>query len=209
MTTMYIPNDVVIQGSLNVTGTMSEIARSRLVQDALAVYEIDLTSLRIHDAPQTNLPGTSSGNDLGLYGTTFGSDVMYLATADLKNAGATSNYARGRFTLPPEYETGHTVKVRLRAGMKTTVASASATVDVEAFISDKFGAVSGGDLVTTAATTCNSLTPGDKDFDLTATSLAPGVTIDFRITSAVNDSGTGTAVIGAIGAVQFLLDIRG
>ena len=134
---------------------------------------------------------------------------MYLATADLKNAGATNNYARGRFTLPPEYETGQTVKIRLRAGMKTTVASASATVDVEAFISDKFGAVSGGDLVTTAATTCNSLTPGDKDFDLTATNLAPGVTIDFRITSAVNDSGTGTAVIVAIGAVQFLLDIRG
>jgi hypothetical protein len=89
------------------------------------------------------------------------------------------------------------------------VASVTATVDLEAYLSDKFGAVSGSDLVTTAATTINSLTPANKDFTLTATNLAPGEWIDFRIKVAVNDSGTGTAVIAAIGTVEFLLDIRG
>lgn len=209
MATQYIPNDVVIQGNLNVTGSMNEIARAELVQDALAVYAVDLTSLRVHDAPQTNLPGTSANDDLGLYGTAFGSAAMYVATYDVKAAGAKTLYARGQFTLPPEYDTGQTVKIRLRGGMKTTVSDGACTADVEAYISDKFGAVSGGDLVTTAATSIKSLTAADKDFELTATSLAPGVTIDFRIAVAVTDAATGTAVIAAIGSVEFLLDIRG
>jgi hypothetical protein len=207
--TLYIPNDVVVQGNLAYTGTIQEIPRTSLAQNTIQSYVYNLANLRVHDAPQTVLPGTSANDDLGLYGTTFGTDVLYVATYDVKNAGSLTFYARGMFGLPPEYDAGQTAQIRVKGGMKTTVASVTATVDLEAYLSDKFGAVSGSDLVTTAATTINSLTPANKDFTLTATNLAPGEWIDFRIKVAVNDSGTGTAVIAAIGTVEFLLDIRG
>lgn len=209
MTTLYIPNDVVVQGNLAWTGTVNEIARSSLAQSALASYPFNFANLRVHDAPQTNLPGTSSADDLGLYGAAFGTAALYVATYDVKNAGAVTLYARGMFPLPPEYDTGQTAKIRVKGGMITTVASATATVDVEAYLTDKFGAVSGSDLVVTAAQSINSLTEADKDFVLTSTNLAPGEWLDFRVALAVNDSATGTAVIAAIGSLEFLLDIRG
>ena len=63
-------------------------------------------------------------------------------------------------------------------------------------------------LPATAATTINSLTFANKDFTITSSSLAAGDILDVRIAIAITDSATGTAVIGEIGAIEFLLDIR-
>jgi hypothetical protein len=201
--------DVQIQGNLTVTGTKPLIARSGLIQDAEAEHDIPFESWRVFDAYQTVLPGTSTGDDLGLYGGTFGTATPAVKTYDLKNAGATNVRARFRVQLPPWYDTGETVKIRFNAGMETTVASASATVDVEAYKTAGDGLVSGSDLVTTSATTINSLTLANKDFLLTSTALAPGDWLDCRVTIAINDSATATAVIGKIGKASLLLDIKG
>ena len=111
--------------------------------------------------------------------------------------------------LPHNYVAGETVTIRLRAGMKTTVADTSATVDVQAFKSNNEGAVDGSDLCATAATTCNSLTPADKDFTITPTTLSPGDWLDVRIAIATNDGATAGAVIGFIGRAQLLCDTKG
>jgi hypothetical protein len=53
------------------------------------------------------------------------------------------------------------------------------------------------------------VTFADKNFEITATGLSPGDQLDIRITVAVVDAATGTAVEAALGAVELCLDIKG
>ena len=64
------------------------------------------------------------------------------------------------------------------------------------------------DLATTAAQSINSLTFSDKTFAVTSTVMRGGDIVDLRLTVAVNDAATGTAVIAMVGAVELQCDIR-
>lgn len=209
-TSLIVPGDAIIQGSLILTGSLnSNIARSNLAIEAAAVYPLPWTAWRVWDALATLLPGTPASDDLGLIGGTWGTNTPSIQTGDLKNAGATTRYARTQFQLPPEYVTGQAVTLRLHSGMLTTVASSAATIDLEAYKSNRESLVSGSDLCSTAAQSINSLTMADKDFTINPSGLVAGDTLDLRIAIAVNDSGTGTAVIGCLGSAEMLLNIRG
>lgn len=204
------PGDVQIQGNLQVNGTRTPtFARSELTQENLAVYPLQHTDWRVWDAVQTNLPGTGATDDLAIIGGTLGTGVPSIQTGDLKAAGATTRYARIQFQLPPEYVAGETVTLRANAGMVTTVADTSATIDFQVYKSDRGILISGSDICATSATTINSLTFGNKDFTITAATLSPGDILDIRMAIAVNDAATGTAVIGCAGSIEMLLDIRG
>lgn len=185
----------------------ADIARAKLDLDDLAPFVVPLTDFRVWDAMQTVLPGTSSADDLALAGGTFGTDSPTIQTGDVKNSTVT-RYARALVRLPIEYDAGETVMLRVHAGMITTVASASATVDVQAYKSDKEAGV-GSDLCTTNAQSCNSTTFADLDFVITPAGLAAGDVLDVRLAVAVTDVATGTAVIAAIGSVELLCDVRG
>lgn len=200
--------DARIVGNLFVGGDITPLRERAdiLAQEPETPYAIDLTNGRVHDAPQT-LIGTAGNDDLGLSGTTFGTDSVYVTTGDVKNT-TTDRKARYQYTLPPEYEAGETMKLRITAGMLTTVASASADLDVEVYSKDGDRTVT-GDLCATAAQSINSLTAADKDFTITATSLVPGMELDIRVSIAIVDSATATAVIGTIISMKPLLDIRG
>jgi hypothetical protein len=203
------PGDISVPGVAYLRGGIEPaIARSTLDQDDLSVFPILLTSFRVWDALHTNLPGTSATDDLGLIGGTFATASPTIQTSDLKAAGATTRYARVEVPLPAEYVAGETVTLRFHAGMKTTVADNTATLDVQAYESDLEEGIS-ADLCTTAATTINSLTMADIDFVITPTALEPGDMLDVRIAVAINDAATGTAVIGIIGSAQLLCDIKG
>jgi hypothetical protein len=154
------------------------------------------------------LPGTAATDDLALIGGTFGTNAPSIQAGDLKAAGATTRYARCVFQLPPEFVIGGTVQIRTHAGMKTTVADTSCVVDFSAYRSNLEDGV-GSDLVTTAATTINSLTEADKDFAVDSATLLPGDYLDIRMLVTCTDAATGTAVIPFIGSVEVLLDIRG
>lgn len=199
--------DVRVTGNLQVDGTTPNVPRSQLTQDAATIYPVPMTSLRVWDALATNLPATGGTDDLGLYGGTFATNSPKISTGDVKNTSAT-RYARFQFQLPAEYDAGQTVTLRFSAGMETTVASSSATVDAEVYKSDRAAGI-GSDLCTTAATTINSLTFGNKDFTITPTGLTAGDVLDVRVTVAVVDSATATAVTATIGAIEFLLDVKG
>jgi hypothetical protein len=206
--TFIIPDSTTIQGNLKVTGTMPATARSAIAQDPNAKYVVPWGDFRVFDAYQTLLPGTPLTDDLGLVGGTAGSASPSLQTEDLKTAGATSNKARFMFQLPPEYDAGETVTLRVHAGMLTTVSDTTATVDASVYKSDK-EAGAGADICATAATTINSLTLADVDFTITPTTLAAGDWLDVVLTTAINDAATGAAVKGVLGEVAFLLDVRG
>lgn len=200
---------VVCQNGLAVTGgSLPEYPRSSLQLDSEAAFVIPWTVWRVWDAYHTVLPGTSASDDLGLIGGTFATSSPSIQTYDVKNAGAVTLYARAMIPLPPEYVTGQTVKLRFKAGMLTTVASSSATIDAVAYRSNGESGI-GSDLVTTAATTINSLTLANKDFELDPSTLAAGDWLDVRVAIAVNDSATGTTVKGIIGSAALLCDIKG
>jgi len=205
-------NTVTLAGPASITAnnitSSAAIARTQLAQDALKPFPIPFELFRVWNAYETALPGTSSSDDLGLYGGTFGTGSQLIRTYDVKNAGAVTLYARVRAALPAEYDAGETITLRMKCGMVTTVASASATVDVECYKVNGEGGI-GSDLCTTSATTINSLTFANKDFTITPTGLVAGDVFDIRITIAVNDSATATAVIAAIGSCDLLCDVRG
>lgn len=203
-----IPGDLRVGGNLIVAGTRQETARSGIAQEQLAVYPIPWEAWRVWDAYQTALPGTAATDDLALIGGTFGTSSPSLQTEDLKAAGATNKYARCMLWLPPEYEAGQTIQFRFRAGMLTNVADTTATLDVDCYASDSEAGI-GSNLYSGSALSINSLTLADKDFTLNPATLAPGTVLDLRITMAINDGATGTAVQGIIGAAALLMDIRG
>lgn len=181
-----IQGDVIITGSIEVQGTATiNVPRSSIRADSLQAYEIPLQMLRVHDAFQTTLPSVGASDDIGLTAGTYGTQIPYLKSQDLNALGAmTTEYARTKFTLPPEYVTGSQAYLRVCAGMLTSVAATSATVDLEAFLCGRATVgplVSGSDLVTTAATTCNSTTLANVDFTLTSGALIPGSVLDIRL----------------------------
>lgn len=209
--------DVAVQGDLRVNGTirlsdngLTGVDRADLTQENLTPFDLPPETWRIYDNMDALLPDPpTTGDDIGIVSGTFGTATPSLQTRDVKAAGAAPHYARRMVQLPHNYVAGETVTIRLHAGMVTTVADVSSTVDVEAYKSNNEGAVSGSDLCATAATTINSLTAADKDFTITPTSLSPGDWLDVRIAIHVNDAATATAVKGMIGRAQLLCDTKG
>lgn len=188
--------------------TNAEVLRAQLIQESGSRWQIPWTAWRVWDAMHTNLPGTSATDDLAFIGGTFATGSPTIQTSDLKAAGATTRYARCVVALPAEYDDNATVQIRAHAGMKTTISDTTATIDFQAYESDLEEGI-GSDLVTTVATTMNSVTLADIDFTLTATTLASGDVLDIRMAVAINDGATVTAVIGMVGNVELLLDVRG
>jgi len=210
-TPVSIPGDLIVAGSIRVgDGISPAISKANILELAeLQSFPIPLTDFRVWDAMQTLLPGTPSADDLGLVGGTFGTATPSIRTEDLKAAGATNKRARFLVQLPWEYVAGESIKLRFKAGMITTVAGTSTTLDAEAFKlqSDPDDAI-GSDLVSTSLQDINSLTFADIDFVVTPSGLSPGDILDVRITVAVNDAATGTAVIAGITSAKLLVDVR-
>lgn len=152
---------------------------------------------------------TAGTDDLGIVAGTFATDVYTVQAGDLKAAGATTRRALVQLRLPETYDDGQTVTVRLRAGMATTVADTSCTIDAEAYEVGLAGLVGGGDLVTTAADDMNSLTPAYFTFTITSDSLVAGDVIELRVSITCNDAMTGTAVTPIIYRAALIYDSRG
>lgn len=209
MATSTHSGDHVFQGATTFAGGVTNTwDRSQMTQETLAAFPIPLTSLRVHDAFQTVLPGTAASDDLGLLGTAFGTAAPTVVTSDAKATTVTQR-ARAMVQIPECYVTGETVVIRVYAGMKTTLSDGTATLDVEAYEMTGSGGI-GSDLVTTAATSINgSLTNSARDFTVTSSGLAPGDWLDIRITIAITDAATATAVIGEIDWIALCCDIKG
>lgn len=208
---LSLPGDLIVPGSIRLGGSISPaITKPNILAIAeLQPFPIPLTDFRVWDAMQTLLPGTPSSDDLGLVGGTFGTATPSIRTEDLKAAGATNKRARFLVQIPWEYQTGESIAIRFKAGMITTVAGTSATIDIEAYkLQDDPDDAIGSDLVSTSATSMNSLTFANMDFVITPTSLSPGDILDVRLTIAVNDGAGATAVIAGITSCKLLCDVR-
>lgn len=201
-------SDVVCQRNIQVGGTIGPPRpRSELAMDELQEFPLDATGWQVHDDGGP-LPTAAAADDLGLVSGAFGTAPITVQAGDLKAAGATTRYARRQIPLPPEYQAGNDVRIRFAAGMLTTIADGSATLDVEVYKHDEDNTVT-GDLYTGAAKDINSVTFADQDFALTASGLYPGDVLDVRIAVAVSDGATATAVIACIDCTKLVCDIKG
>ena len=202
-----------IRGTLDLTsGTTTfksgSISRSTLSQEVLAEVGIPVTDLRTWDDLTAFLPGTAATDDLAIIEGTWGTDNPTAQSSDGK-ATTITQYARlPGLVVGNEFDTGETMQLRVRGGMITTVSDGTATVDVEAYVNDGDGGV-GSDLCTTAAQSINSLTKANRDFTIDTSSLAHGDIIDIRLTVAITDTATATAVIGEISKITLLRDVKG
>jgi hypothetical protein len=188
--------------------TSGAVSRAQLTQDDLAAYVIDLVSqMRVHDARQTNLPGTAANDDMGLITGTPGTDAPTLQGVDFGGT-TTDEKAAFTFVLPPEYVAGESITLRVRAAMLTTVSDGTATVDAEVFKENGDGGV-GSDICATAAQSINSLTPANKDFTITPTGLVAGDVLQVRLSFVGSDTGNVGVMIPEISKVSMLLDVKG
>lgn len=183
---------------------------TQLKQLDARLFPVTLLDWRVHDALGTFI-GTAGNDDLGLSGGTFGTSTPVLSAGDLKAAGATTRYARKLLHLPPNYMPGETVLLRIAAAMVTTVADTSCTLDVDAYLHDDEGGITGSNLYTGSAQDMNDTFANLSllDFALTTTNLAAGSVIDTRLAIACNDGATGTAVTPTIAGIWLACDTKG
>lgn len=184
------------------------ISRTALIQNADSVFPIANTQWRVWDNLAALLPATSATDDLGLYPGTWGTTPWLIRSADVKTTTVTLRAAT-EIAIPAEYDAGESLTLRVRAGMITTIADTSATVDAEIFCKGGTGALLSADLCATSAININSTTFANRDFTITPTSRVAGDVLQIRITIAVVDGSTVTAVIAAIEQVKLLVDIKG
>jgi len=202
--TAFIPSGEIVNSQIN---TLAAIERTKLASESRK-HNIPLELVRVWDAFQTSLPTTAAADDLGLIPGTWGTDAITIQTSDAKNTSVTQR-ARFVYRLPVEYVDGQAISVAAWAGMRTTVANGTATIDFEAYKKNDATGGAGSDLVTTAATTINSLTSSAKEFVIDPTGLAHGDELDIRVTIAITDTATATAVIGRIYKLYMLPTVKG
>jgi len=202
--TMVLPPEVIT--NYTIAGN-ADIAFTKIAQRVLAESVISLTQARVWDAVQTNLPATPASDDLGIITGTWGTNPVRITAGDVKALGSTTRRLYLASPIPSNYEDGQTIQLRIRAKMETTVADTSCTIDAEAYVGSD-GAL-GSDLVTTSATSMNSLSAANYDFTINATGVDPGDLIEVRLSIASNDAATATAVTPAIYSVSLLCDTRG
>lgn len=184
------------------------IQSTQLEERASQLFGVSLSDAKTWDDFLSDLPTTAAADDLALVAGTTGTNSLTIETGDLKAAGATTRKAGFELIVPANYKATKSYKIRVRAGMKTTVADTSATVDVEAYKADGDGLV-GSDLCSTSATTINSLSKANVDFTISASSLSPGDKLFVVVSVAVNDAATGTAVIGQVSDLKQVCTTQG
>ena len=193
----------VVECLLDYGGSATALTRDSIAQDDLQPYVIPLTQLRTWDALATNLPATAGNDDMGLVTGTPGTHAPTVVGADAGGTTAT-NKAGFLFSLPPEYQDGETVTLRVNAAM-AVISDKTATLDATVYDL----AAPSSDICATAAQSINSATAANKDFTITPTNLVAGDQLFVVLTTAVTDSGDAAPNINAvINSVSLLLDIR-
>lgn len=199
-----IPDGAIRDVDIN---SAAAIKPSKLEQQATQIFDIPLTDARVWDDFRALVPATAGTDDLGLITGTWGTDTPTLQSGDGK-ADTITRRAGFAFRVPHNFVAAGTLAIRVRAGMVTTISDTSASVDLEVYKADLDGGV-GSDLCQTANQTVNSLTKVNADFTIDASGLVAGDLLYLRLTAAITDAATGTAVIVEVSDLNARLTTQG
>ena len=170
---------------------------------------ICMEEFRIFDsASNAVLPNAAAADDLGLYLGTFGTDDFTIRTSDSQSA-TTTQKARFRLCIPMEYESGTKFNITFFAGMLTTIADTSATIDLELYKKNNADGTVGSDLVTTTAIDINSLTLAARSFTINSVGFQNGDELTGQVTISIVDGAGSSAVIGLITSAWANMRVRG
>lgn len=209
-----IDGSVLFSGDVTVAGTLTQlkampddtIARSKLIEDALAEYVQKLQDMRVTGTGA--LLGTSAGTPSGAFGLTVGThgSATPVIVGETASNNSKTNKLRFTYELRPEYVAAGTVHVRVRAKVDGTLATAQ-TLDLTCFKADEDGGL-GSDLCTT---TIKTLTTSyvDYAFIINPAGLAVGDVLDIEITGVADDTGGAANKAIYISKVSVLADIKG
>lgn len=196
------PSDSTVDDSHIAAG--AAIKRSKFAQDATQNFFIPHTTFRIWDDLDSFLSDSSSGDDMAYPGT---AGLNTFRTANVDNGGAFAVYARALPYMPPEYDPFQTVNILINCGMVTNTAD-TCNVDCQLYRNNKDMTVS-SDLISTAAQSMNSTTFALKTFNVTATEMLPGDSLDLRIEISGTDGSVTGVTVGSIQYVAIQCDVRG
>ena len=208
---MTVPSGetLAVAGTLTATGTVNipdgSIARSELVEDALAVYPIEFGN--VLGADGADLAITETAGDF--YRSIGTNQLLILGEVSNGTVGADTEVSVGffRFTMPAEYVAGGDIKIRAGVDVVGSGALGTCTIDFEAYLQSGTDGSVGSDLVTTAATAI-SATAGNKDFVVTPTGIVPGDIFVVKMTTSVDNTNS-TAIQAQISQLAMLLDVKG
>jgi len=182
-----------------------EIARTKMIEEALAVYGIPLQDLRNDDGSVLDATGGA-----GLFSATSGGFGTGTLTIDGEAASGNTktDTMQFEFVLPPEYVAGGDVKLVVTAKESVGAATAATTLSAEAYESDGEGAV-GADLynafdvtdITEAWQTCTAI--------ITPTDLVAGDRLIVFVRIVTDDTAGSVGTIAQIGKVELQADIQG
>ncbi len=174
-------------------------------EQALDPVQIPLQDFKKTDLV-TPLPTAGDATSIGLVAGTHGTNGPSLQGTDVTGLTATTTeVARMLLALPADYVDGGDLILRCHAGMLTTVADTSATLDCQVYETDEEAGI-GSDLCGTVAQNINDLVLADIDFTIDGTGCVAGDVLDLELTTVSIQTGTATETIPIIGAVQLLYD---
>jgi len=206
---LSINGDCVVSGALRLGGGITPL---KGVADLLTPEEktctIPWTVWRIWDAITSPLPAVAATDDLALIVGTLGTNAPSVQGLDSGGLN-TTGYMRAQLPIPADYVAGQSLKIRFHAGMLTSVADTTCTLDMVAYKSDEESLV-GADLASAAvANNIKSLVFADVDFTITASGLSPGDMLDVRVSINTVDGANADVLIPCIGAVKMVYYGRG
>ena len=188
--------------------TDAGVTRAKLALESKKFWQ-PLESLRIFDSSSNAvLPNTASSDDLGLIVGTLASSGHSIRTSDAKATTVTQK-AAFTFSLPAEYESAGEISLVAHAGMLTTISDGTATIDFSVYHKSEADISHTADLCTSSPATINSLTLASKAFVITPTSRVNGDEFGVLMTVAITDAATGTAVLGLVSKLHWLVQVRG
>lgn len=209
--TAQFDENVDVTGGVDVTGALTVSTTAAVTGNvtgsaALTYVDhtigVDFSTFRIHDNIDAFLDqAAADDDDLTLIQGTFGTNATTVETIDCGGLADTTQYAAFWFVVPPTYPAGATVTVKANAGMVTTVADQSATLDFECYVPDYANedASVSTDLITTAAQSVNFTTFADYSYtlddDASGYELDAGTVVQCRVTALCDDDGDAGAGI--------------
>jgi len=183
----------------------SDITRAKMIQEANAVYALPVQTWRVHNTGQL-LPSAAGGaDDLYIDADNWATDGWMLKSDDA-NGTTVTQYAVNSFCMPPEYDAGETITLRLPC-IAGVIPDTTKTIDLVAY-EDNYNGGIGADLCATAAQNVTT-SWANYDFTITPTTVAAGDMLIFRLAINFVDSGSGADVVASIGHPTVRIDIRG
>ena len=196
---LTVGGDATVTGTLGVTGAVTFDGGLGITSQTVG---IPFDNFRIYDNIDAIIDqAAADDDDLTLIQGTFGTNATTVETIDCGGLADTTQYAAFWFAMPTSYAAGSTVNLKANAGMVTTVADQSATLDFQCYVPDyaNADATVSTDLITTAATSVNSTTFADKSFvlddDAAGYVLDAGTIVQCRMIALCDDDGNAGAGI--------------